>query len=129
MANIFDALAAQTFATVAETMGYDCKWLNVPGDFNPADFSPSDFNTSSFNTAGRVLFKGPTNKEELISAQFAQDKPRMEYFIVDFPNLEAAAKDNQFIPVYIDTIGLFNVASVQKLWDGKTMLAYLEYLG
>lgn len=112
--NLFDSLQNSAFHTVTNTMGYDANWTpsTAPGT----------------TLLARVLFKGPTEKEKLLQADFDPDKLEMEYQAGDFINLKSYADDNVFETVIINGIGTFKVKSVAKKYDGKTFIARLQVI-
>ena len=130
MGNIFDSLQNTLFNVVTATMGYDAQWLNSQlGDFDAKDFKPADFDTfSDALVTGKVLYKGPTEKEKLLDADFDPEKVYMEYKQGDFTGLFEAVRQNRFEPVRIVDIGYFKVRSISKHWDGKTLIAILKYI-
>lgn len=113
MGNIFDTLQNSLFKTVTSTMGYDATWT-------PS--SPADSPTQT----ARVLYKGPSEKQKVVDAEFQPDKIIMQYQQGDFEGLKELADDGKFEIVNIDGLSNFKVMSVKKLFDGKTLVATLK---
>lgn len=110
--NLFDGLQNAMFGTVANTMGYNAEWLPKAG--------------GELQTA-KVLYKGPTEKEKLFSAEYDPLKITMEYSEGLFPGLfETSRSNNTNEEVAIDSIGTFYIKSVTKKWDGKSYEAHLK---
>lgn len=110
--NLFDSLQDNMFDTVTNTMGYDATW------------QPSGGGTAK---SAKVLYKGPTQKEELLSVRYDPDALQMEYKAGVFDGLKEAVDSNSMSEtVTISGIGTFWVRKVQKLFDGKNYKANLE---
>jgi hypothetical protein len=73
--NIFDAMKATTFDTVAQTMGYDAVWY--PNGKDEAGIT------------ARVLYNATNLTEQLDDRGVNFDRPRIEYMEKDWPGFKA----------------------------------------
>lgn len=128
--NIFDSLQSTMVATVTQTMGYQAWWIRT-GNYNQGDFDSLDFNSDDFLTntvPGKVLFRGPTQREKFFDAEYNADNLTMEFQVGIFDGLYAEGrKKSPLQEIIIEGIGIFNVMSMKKMHDGKTFQAQLQF--
>lgn len=114
--NLFDNLQNAAFDVVTNTMGYSATWT-------PADvlISPK---------TAQVLYKGPSEKEKLLNADYSPDKLMLEYKQGMFPGLKESVDINEQNVIRVNGLAGgwvdFYVRSVGRLWDGNTFEARLE---
>lgn len=101
------------FGTVTTAMGYDATWT-------PAG--------SSTPLTGRVLFKKPTEEMELADAKV--DFNPFVYFIEYkegvFPGLIERVRANENTETIVIAGQLYDVMSIDAMYDGKTFKAYAQ---
>lgn len=110
--NIFDNLAANTFDTTANIMGYVCVWTPLAGGTTQTT---------------RVLLNKPTEKREMLrNDDFNPFDYWIEYKDSDFLGLKASVDQNKPEVILVDGTDNYYVRSVVAKFDGKTLKAFLE---
>lgn len=110
MSNIFDIAKGTAYRTTAKIMGYNVEWYD---------------NQNEQLFTSRVHFKYPTVSEELHEIDYKPTEPMMEYLEGQLPGLKAAVDSGRSEQVNIDGKGEFYVRSVNRKYDGETLVAVL----
>lgn len=117
--NIFDGAKRVMFDTVTNTMGYTASW------------TPSD--NSGPTQIGKVLYKGPTEKEKLLDANYDPDKLTIEYKDSVFIGLKEAVDSSNSEMIRLSGLAEseveFVVRSVRRIFDGHTFEASVSFNG
>lgn len=115
MSNIFDGIQETILSVATATFGYPASWLPSSG---------------GSEMLGEVLYKDATAKIELAENDYNIEKYSMEFHNKFFPGLfdsVAAAKDESVKITFAENnIQEFWVKRCEKLYDGKTIKAYLQ---
>lgn len=114
MSNLFDSLQGNLVNVVNNNMGYPATWQpSVGGPLQNAI----------------VLYKDNTEEYKLSNMDYEPAKWRMEYFYPAFADLKSLVDINEDETVIITLPGgltEFYVRKVERMFDGKTSIAYLE---
>ncbi|MCD8173798.1 MAG: hypothetical protein LUD76_10160 [Alistipes sp.] len=113
MPSVFDDLAGQTFATVANLMGVAAVWRS----------------SRKVHGEGTVLFKDPTEVQEIGEQAGIDYNPAatvVEYYEGTFPGLKEASDKNRTPQFLMVEDKKYSVLRVSRIHDGRTYLAYLE---
>jgi len=108
----FDDMARRTFSHVLDIMGEDASWLSSDGESVP----------------GRILFAYPTEPMKIgisDSYEYKPVNPTAEYYKDTFEGLKDAS-DNQQTEFLIIRSAKYFVTSVERIYDGETLVANLE---
>lgn len=108
--NMFNGLQDVLLNTVNTTMGDTATWIPSAG---------------GAAITATVLYNGPTEKEKLFDAAYNPDKITIEYKVTDLTGLEESVEANNDEVITVTPHGNFSIKSIQKKWDGKTMIANL----
>lgn len=113
--NIFDNLKNSMVAVVTSVMGYTATWTPAGG---------GEMQT------GKVLYKGPTEKEKLAGFEYDLNSITMEYKLGTFDDLQTSVdiRNREVVTIMnIDGQNIdFYVKSVSRLFDGGMYEAYLQ---
>lgn len=106
MDNVFDTLKANTFAAIAETMGYDAAWNGV---------------------TARVLYNDPSVSEKVSEHSYDYQRPTLEYKEGDWPGMRELIETKQDVLIELrgkTYYALKIVGAIAK--DGDTYKVQLE---
>jgi hypothetical protein len=113
--NIFDNLKNSMVNVVTGIMGYTATWTPAAG---------GEMQT------GKVLYKGPSEKEKLAGFDYDLNSITMEYKLGTFDGLQTSVDiRTQEVVTIMDIDGQnidFYVRSVSRLYDGGMYEAYLQ---
>lgn len=108
--NPFDALQDTSFDIITSTMGYDATWTPLGG--------------GAAKTA-RVLFKDPTEPEQLAGVEYNPLGYMMEYRRGFLQGLFEAVRSGNLETVTVNSVQYY-VRDVKACYDGRTYRAKLE---
>lgn len=112
MANLFDNLQKLTHDVTLAVMGFDATWLpTATPEGEPLQ--------------ARVHFKDPNEKMALSGVEYTPLAPFIEYRETTFPGLYEAARNNSGEVVTVNGIQ-YHVRDAERMFDGRTIKAYLE---
>lgn len=106
----FDRLKNNMFNITTNIMGYSAIWTNSE--------------TAQEFTA-KVHFKYPTPAEDLAGVEYFPEEPYMEFKQGDFDGLKELVDNNKTETVVIEGRGSFYVRSVNRKYDGDTLICVL----